>query len=768
MKKSIITFSIFIFSFLIISFTVATAQSSQETPSAVTAEMTGTAITYQGYLEDSSGPITDNCDFQFSIFGSADGTDQIGLTQTHPNEWVENGYFTVGYIDFGSNVFQGDQRFLEIAVSCPSGSGSYSTLSPRQAIMPAPYALALPGLWTQQTSPSPNLIGGYSGNQIATDVWGATIGGGGSDDWGPNRVTDRFGTIAGGVNNQVGNDLGMIDISDLATIGGGGDNAAHGWASTISGGYSNTITNTANAATIGGGQNNIITGDWTNTISGGDSNTASGYWNATVAGGAQNTASESESTVGGGAENTASGVFSTVGGGYQNTASGWGAFVAGGVGNQASGDTSFAAGHNAQANHNGAFVWADNTGTGVASTTDNQFNVYASGGVNFQTDGAPFMINGASPGPYANVVVVAKSGGDFTSIQGALDSITASASNPYLVWVAPGVYTETVTMKEWVDIEGSGEGVTKITYSGNTSYETGTVVGANNTELRFMTVENTGGELNAVAIYNSSVSPRLIHVTANASGGDFNIGVSNNGSSPLMSNMTASASGDGHNEGVFNNAGSSSLMSNVTASASGGNLNYGVYNQGSSPTMSIVIASASGGSRNYGVYTRDSSAPTISNVTASATGDGENYGVFNEESSPTMLNVTASTSGAGENYGVYNFRASPMMSNVTASASGGISNYGLYNWQSWPTIHDSTLNGTQYGIYNDAYSGSYNVIVNNSQISGATNTIRNNSFFTNLVGASLLDGGAVNPNGGTVTCAGVYDENYTFYTNTCP
>ncbi|HSM58430.1 MAG TPA: hypothetical protein VK879_19910 [Candidatus Sulfomarinibacteraceae bacterium] len=40
--------------------------------------------------------------------------------------------------------------------------------------------------------------------------------------------------------------------------------------------------------------------------------------------------------------------------------------------------------------------------------------------------------------PYANVVVVAHSGGDFDTIQAALNSITdASDQNRYLVWVAP-------------------------------------------------------------------------------------------------------------------------------------------------------------------------------------------------------------------------------------------------------------------------------------------------------------------------------------------
>lgn len=299
---------------------------------------------------------------------------------------------------------------------------------------------------------------------------------------------------------------------------------------------------------------------------------------------------------------------------------------------------------------------------------------------------------------YQNIKVVAKSGGDFTTITDALNSITdASDTNHYLIYIAPGVYEEHVTMKEYVDIEGAGELTTKITFTGSSTEEPSTVVGANNAELRFLTVENIGGAYYATAIYNDGVSPRLTHITASAWGGTANYGVSNKASSPTMTNVTASASGGSDNIAVRNSGGSSPMMTNVTANASGGTVNYGVWNNSSSPTMSNVTASASGGTTaNYGVYNYNDSSPTINNS--------------------------------------------------VISANGGTNSY---------------------GIYNTASSGTYTVRVNNSQIRGGTNTIKNSAQFITRVGASQLRGGAVT-GGGTVTCAGVYDENYAFFASTCP
>ncbi|MGC1378809.1 MAG: hypothetical protein WA821_21435, partial [Anaerolineales bacterium] len=315
------------------------------------------------------------------------------------------------------------------------------------------------------------------------------------------------------------------------------------------------------------------------------------------------------------------------------------------------------------------------------------------------------------------------------------------------------VYTERVTMRQYVDIEGSGELTTKITFTGSTSWDgtSSTLLGANNAELRFLTVENTGGAAYAFAIYNSSAAPRLTHVTATASGGTESYGVFNSSSSPTMTN--------------------------VIASASGGTYSIGVQNVESSPTMTHVIASASGGTHNMGVNNNNPCSPMMTDVTASASGGTDSYGVYNGSGSPTMTNVIASASGATMyNDGVFNSSsASPTMTNVTASASGGMYSYGVRNYSSSATINNSVISASggtnNYGIYNTTNHPEIasTVRVNNSQISGSTNTIVNDTNFTTLIGGSQLYGGPVDTSaGGTLTCAGVYDENYTFYASTCP
>ena len=97
-------------------------------------------FTYQGLLKSSGGDHTGKCDFQFKLFSALTGGSQIGSTNQRSNVNVEDGRFTTS-LDFGGSAFQGSNRWLQIAVRCPAGSGSYTTLSPRQRLTAAPYAL---------------------------------------------------------------------------------------------------------------------------------------------------------------------------------------------------------------------------------------------------------------------------------------------------------------------------------------------------------------------------------------------------------------------------------------------------------------------------------------------------------------------------------------------------------------------------------------------------------------------------------------------------
>jgi hypothetical protein len=98
-----------------------------------------TAFTYQGRLSDNNLSANGNYDFEFKLFTALTGGTQDGTSRQVMNVPVTNGTFTV-LIDFGAGAFPGADRFLEIAVK-PAGSGSFTTLSPRQQVTMTPYAI---------------------------------------------------------------------------------------------------------------------------------------------------------------------------------------------------------------------------------------------------------------------------------------------------------------------------------------------------------------------------------------------------------------------------------------------------------------------------------------------------------------------------------------------------------------------------------------------------------------------------------------------------
>src|SRR5690606_38601992 len=101
---------------------------------------TDTAFTYQGQLKRGGAPLNATADFRFQLFDAPVEGNQIGNTLFLLNNTVVNGLLTVD-LDFGPGTFNGEGRWLQIAVRSPAGAGSYTVLTPRQPILPTPYAL---------------------------------------------------------------------------------------------------------------------------------------------------------------------------------------------------------------------------------------------------------------------------------------------------------------------------------------------------------------------------------------------------------------------------------------------------------------------------------------------------------------------------------------------------------------------------------------------------------------------------------------------------
>ena len=291
------------------------------------------SFTYQGRLDDTNGPANGTYDFSFALFTASTGGSQVGLSVARTFLPVTNGLFTVPLEFLDANSFSGADRWLEIAVH-RSGVGTNLTLSPRQQITAAPYAIraaSLAGTLPQAQLPAAVVINGASGVVLS-----GTFTGNGTGVSNVNAVT-LGGVPAGGFWKTNGNAganpangafLGTTDNLPVEFRANGArvlrlePNAQGviGLASApnvIGGWEGNLVTGGAVGATVWGGGSDV----YANTV---------GADFGTVSGGRQNTADAAEATVAGGRANTASGLNSTVSGGYANFVNGIYGTIAGG------------------------------------------------------------------------------------------------------------------------------------------------------------------------------------------------------------------------------------------------------------------------------------------------------------------------------------------------------------------------------------------------------------------------------------------------------
>ena len=102
-----------------------------------------TAFTYQGQLKLAGTPVNGTVDLSVKLYDGPEGLGS-GLASTQVNNvTLVDGLFTVD-LDFGGGVFDGNDRWIGIAVRSPhdpTDSLPFTDLSPWQQLKATPYAM---------------------------------------------------------------------------------------------------------------------------------------------------------------------------------------------------------------------------------------------------------------------------------------------------------------------------------------------------------------------------------------------------------------------------------------------------------------------------------------------------------------------------------------------------------------------------------------------------------------------------------------------------
>jgi hypothetical protein len=135
----------------------------------VQAAPVGTAFTYQGRLSSGTNAANGTYDLKFTLYDAVTSGTLVAGPLTNAATGVTNGLFTVS-LDFGAYVFNGDARWLDIAVRT-NGAASFTPLTPRQPLTPSPYAISASSV--SGTLPATQLTGALSSAQLAGNYSGA-------------------------------------------------------------------------------------------------------------------------------------------------------------------------------------------------------------------------------------------------------------------------------------------------------------------------------------------------------------------------------------------------------------------------------------------------------------------------------------------------------------------------------------------------------------------------------------------------------------------
>lgn len=209
--------------------------------------------------------------------------------------------------------------------------------------------------------------------------------------------------------------------------------------------------------------------------------------------------------------------------------------------------------------------------------------------------------------------------------------------------------------------------------------------------------------------------------------------------------------------------GADTRIKDVTIVSSGPNTNWGVRALQAKPTIEDVTLDAQDGGDSYGVSSvAEGADPIIERTKIRVTNATNGHGIFAIDFAnlSSLRDLQINISGGSTGYGIRVLSSSGF--GITKLTNAAISvqstnSYGVFfSAAAQLRIEQSQVlaSGNSYGLWGSAGTA----IVNHSEITGATSTVF--GFPTALIGASQLSGGAASA--GT-TCAGVFDESYTFF-----
>jgi hypothetical protein len=311
----------------------------------------GTAFTYQGRLFDGANAANGKYDVTLALFNQSSGGSQFGFTLTNAATVVTNGLFIVT-LDFGGGIFNGTSYWLAIGVRT-NGNGTFTPLSPRQPIIPTPYAI-----YAENAGTAVAANGVAAGSVTGGSIANATVTAGNIASGQVVKSLDGLYdavTLAGGANISVTSVGNSITVASTVSGGGGGTN---GWslagnAGTGSTNFLGTTDNQGLQLKVHGqlalllepsliaNAPNLVGGSSLNEVLGDGDTIAGGYKNGMlsnygfIGGGVTNTIGlgSDYGSIGGGQGNTVAGEWDAIAGGYNNNVESGESSIVGGTGN---------------------------------------------------------------------------------------------------------------------------------------------------------------------------------------------------------------------------------------------------------------------------------------------------------------------------------------------------------------------------------------------------------------------------------------------------